>query len=154
MGVKKTTETSATKPVAKTATKKPVTRAKKDVVKKPVAKKVTAKKSAVKKTATKKPVVKSDSFEPFILQLSQESTHLDPVIPKLPDLPEAPEPMEMGVCRHCNLLPAAAYELVIVMTCLVFSLSAVLLTSTQTIERQEQVIATLQEVGNQVYVRR
>jgi len=53
-----------------------------------------------------------------------------------------------------GLLPAAAYELVIVLTCLTFSLSAVLLTSTQTIERQQDVIATLQKVKMDVYVRR
>ncbi len=111
------------------------------------------KKVAAKKPAVKKRISKQDD-ELLTLHLHHEVPQLDPVVPRLPDMPEPPEPAEMGICRHCHLLPAAAYELVIVLTCLTFSLSAVLLTSTQTIERQQDVIATLEKVKTEVYVRR
>lgn len=158
----KTTKKTTAKPKAKkSAAKKAVTK-KKVVAKKPAAKKATKKnvvakkKTAAKKksTTTKKRVVKKKDEELLTLHLHHEAPHLEPVIPRLPEMPEPPAPAEMGICKHCHILPAAAFELVIVMTCLVFSLSAVLLTSTQTIEHQQDVIATLQDVKMEVYVRR
>ena len=123
-----------------------------------------SKASTVSKATKKKPIGKSakkkiakmqkKDDEILTLHLHHEVLQLDPVVPRLPDMPEPPEPAEMGICKHCHLLPAAAYELVIVLTCLTFSLSAVLLTSTQTIERQQSVISTLQKVKMEVYVRR
>lgn len=112
------------------------------------------KKAAAKKTSVKKRTVSTYDENLLTLHLHHEAPQLDPIVPQLPDMPEPPAPAEMGICKHCHVLPASAFELVLVMTCLVFSLSAVLLTSTQTIERQNDVIATLQKVKAEVYVRR
>lgn len=113
---------------------------------KPAANKKVMKKTRKKTVAVKKFVSPSCSCE--------EVDELNPIVPMLPDLPEPPQPIELGICRHCHMLPAAAFELVIVMTCLVFSLSAVLMTSTQTIERQQNVITTLQQIQTDVYARK
>ena len=160
MSTSKTTTKTKTKPkakkpsVKKSVTKKKVT-AKKPTVKKVAAKKPVAKKKVAKKPAAKKKrVVKKLDAELLTLHLHHTAPKLDPVIPRLPDMPEPPVPIEMGICKHCHILPSAAFELVIVMTCLVFSLSAVLLTSSQTIEQQKDVIATLQDIKLEVYVRR
>ncbi|MBI2484539.1 hypothetical protein HYW18_00025 [Candidatus Uhrbacteria bacterium] len=80
--------------------------------------------------------------------------HTDPLAPLLPTMPEPPKPLEPGICAHCHLLPASAYELVVVFLCLVFSLSAVLLTSVQLIEDQQAVIAALEKVKTTVYAQR
>ena len=151
----KTKKPSVKKPAAKKAVVKKVT-------KKPVAKIVTAKKPAKKKVAVKKSVAKKVASkknvtakkEPVMLSMHLAPMNLDPQVPKIPEMPEPPRPAHMGICKSCHLLPAAAYELVIVMTCLVFALSAVLMTSTQTINNQNQVISTLQEVNPMIYVMR
>ena len=121
-----------------------------------VRKKSSAKIIASKKKSVtpKKRTASKNTEELLTLHLHHEELQLDPIVPRLPDMPEPPAPAEMGICKHCHLLPATAFELVLVMTCLVFSLSAVLLTSTQTIESQRDVIATLQKVKTDVYVRR
>ncbi|HBL39607.1 TPA: hypothetical protein DDZ10_02955 [Candidatus Uhrbacteria bacterium] len=136
-----------------TAKKKTTTSTVKSKTQKPSVKKLTARTMAKRQVAKKKTALKKDE-DLLTLHLHHEIPQLDPIVPCLPDMPEPPEPAEMGICKHCHLLPAAAYELVIVLTCLTFSLSAVLLTSTQTIERQQDVIATLQKVKMDVYVRR
>lgn len=123
-------------------------------IKKASKKKPPKKKAAAKKTSVKKWMASTHDDDLLTLHLHHEAPQLDPIVPQLPDMPEPPAPAEMGICKHCHALPASAFELVLVMTCLVFSLSAVLLTSTQTIERQQDVIATLQKVKAEVYVRR
>jgi len=148
MGSSKKETLVAKKSVTKTST-----------VKKSAVKKVTANKTAVKKPVVKKKTVKRShqadhDLELLTLHLHHEAPQLDPIVPRLPAMPEPPAPVELGICKHCHLLPAAAFELVVVMSCLMFSLSAVLLTSTQTIELQRDVIATLQQVKTDVYVRR
>jgi hypothetical protein len=112
------------------------------------------KKRTAKKSDRKKPMKKTAGKKLTMRCTCSDAEELTPVVPALPDLPEPPQPIEPGVCGHCHMLPAAAFELVIVMTCLVFSLSAVLMTSTQTIERQQDVIATLQQMNTDGLVRK
>jgi hypothetical protein len=106
-----------------------------------------------KKAAPKKRAAKSQSPSPFMLS-HDAHVLLDPSVPLLPRMPEPLKPLEPGICKHCHLLPAAAYELVIVFVCLAFSLSAVLLTSVQMIEDQQAVISALQKVKTNVYASR
>ena len=138
----------------KAVAKKKTTTKKATVKKKVVAKSRRAGSGSAEKKATTKRKATSKKKKDLTLHLHHDAPKLDPVVPKLPSLPEPPEPVQHGICRHCHMLPAAAFELVIVMTCLVFSLSAVLLTSTQTIEMQQDVIATLQQVEVDVYARK
>lgn len=123
--------------------------------KKPVAKKKSLS-VAGKKKSTAKRIKKTHQkiAEPFELMLHEEPSQMEPAVPHVPIMPVTPQPAEMGICKHCHLLPAAAYELVLVMVCLVFSLSAVLLTSVQTIQNQQSVIATLQKIKTTVYALR
>lgn len=57
---------------------------------------------------------------------------------------KAETPVMMNVCRSCHALPAGSVELVSLLLVLVFSLSAVLVTSVYALNRQSAELATLQ----------
>jgi len=93
------------------------------------------------RTKTKRATKKSSS--PIRMDLHKDPQY-DPHLPNIPHLPEPPEEVEHGICRHCNVLPASGMELVLVLVALLFSLSAVLMNSIETIEVQQAAINELE----------
>lgn len=109
----------AKKTTKKKSTKKPAKKASK--------KKAASKKSAKKKTSKKKAVKKA---------VAKKVSALQEVVDEVKKTP--------NVCRTCNALPVGAVELISILMVVAFSLSAVLLTATFTIEHQAQQIEAMQ----------
>lgn len=65
-------------------------------------------------------------------------------VPSMVSMSHAPMVHAPKVCRSCNALPAGSVELVSLLLVLVFSLSAVLLTSGYALQKQATQIQTLE----------